>query len=274
MSTFEFRQGGSVLVVSIPHSGTYFPSDIAAHMTDTGRAVPDTDWHVHLLYDFLDAFDATVLAATHSRYVVDLNRDPEGGRLYPGRFETGVCPKTTFAGEPIWQVEPSAAEIASRIETCWRPYHAQLAAALDATRAKHGYALLLDAHSIMSAVPTLFEGHLPDLSLGTNSGASCDARIEQEAMASFAEQGDFSFVANGRFKGGYITRHYGNPTKGVHALQLEIGMRAYLDESAPRDFDPARAKKLKNVLRDFVTAIVEAASAQHAAHERGCERDG
>lgn len=272
MKMFEFRQGGSALVVCVPHSGTYLPPDIVARMTETGCTVPDTDWHVHLLYDFLDAFDATVLVATHSRYVVDLNRDPEGGRLYPGRFETGVCPQTTFAGEPIWQAEASESEIASRVETYWRPYHVQLVAALEAARAKHGHALLLDAHSIMSVMPTLFEGYLPDLNLGTNSGASCDVRIEQAAMASFAEQNDFSFVANGRFKGGYITRHYGNPAKGVHALQLEIGMKAYLDESTPQRFDPARARKLQNVLREFVAAIV-AGSAQHAAHEGGRKRD-
>ena len=261
MKPFEFRQGDSALVVSLPHSGTYIPDEIAARMTDAGRAVWDTDWHVPLLYDFLDAFDATVITATHSRYVADLDRDPQGGKLYPGQFETGVCPRTTFAGEPIWQAgaEVSDAEITSRIEIYWRPYHAQIVAALDTAREQHGYALLLDAHSIMSEMPSLFEGRLPDLNLGTNSGASCDARIEQAAMAVFGRQSEFSFVANGRFKGGYITRHYGHPARGIHALQLEIGMRAYLDEAMPRRFDPERARKLQSVLRDFVAAIVNAA---------------
>jgi N-formylglutamate deformylase len=261
VARYVYHQGAGSLVVSFPHVGTYLPDEIAATMTDAGRAVADTDWHVHLLYSFLENSDATRLIATHSRYAADLNRDPEGGLLYPGKFETGVCPVTSFSGQPLYKpgYAPDADAITRRIREYWQPYHQQLTSALARAKAVHGYALLLDAHSILSRLPRLFEGRLPHLNLGTADGKSCAPAIADAAMAVFSGQNRFSAVKNGRFKGGHITRHYGRPQDGIHVLQLEIAMDTYLDEGNPALFDAARAAPLQNVLRDFVAAIGEAA---------------
>jgi N-formylglutamate deformylase len=261
VARYDHHQGAGPLVVSFPHVGTYLPDEIAATMTDAGRAVADTDWHVHLLYSFLENSDATRLIATHSRYAADLNRDPEGGLLYPGKFETGVCPVTSFSGQPLYKpgYAPDADAITRRIREYWQPYHQQLTSALARAKAVHGYALLLDAHSILSRLPRLFEGRLPHLNLGTADGKSCAPAIADAAMAVFSGQNRFSAVKNGRFKGGHITRHYGRPQDGIHVLQLEIAMDTYLDEGNPALFDAARAAPLQNVLRDFVAAIGEAA---------------
>jgi N-formylglutamate deformylase len=261
VARYVYHQGAGSLVVSFPHVGTYLPDEIAATMTDAGRAVADTDWHVHLLYSFLENSDATRLIATHSRYAADLNRDPEGGLLYPGKFETGVCPVTSFSGQPLYKpgYAPDADAITRRIREYWQPYHQQLTSALARAKAVHGYALLLDAHSILSRLPRLFEGRLPHLNLGTADGKSCAPAIADAAMAVFSGQNRFSAVKNGRFKGGHITRHYGRPQDGIHVLQLEIAMDTYLDEGNPALFGAARAAPLQNVLRDFVAAIGEAA---------------
>jgi N-formylglutamate deformylase len=261
VARYVHHQGAGPLVVSFPHVGTYLPDEIAATMTDAGRAVADTDWHVHLLYSFLENSDATRLIATHSRYAADLNRDPEGGLLYPGKFETGVCPVTSFSGQPLYKpgYAPDADAITRRIREYWQPYHQQLTSALARAKAVHGYALLLDAHSILSRLPRLFEGRVPHLNLGTADGKSCAPAIADAAMAVFSGQNRFSAVKNGRFKGGHITRHYGRPQDGIHVLQLEIAMDTYLDEGNPALFDAARAAPLQNVLRDFVAAIGEAA---------------
>jgi N-formylglutamate deformylase len=261
VARYVYHQGAGSLVVSFPHVGTYLPDEIAATMTDAGRAVADTDWHVHLLYSFLENSDATRLIATHSRYAADLNRDPEGGLLYPGKFETGVCPVTSFSGQPLYKpgYAPDADAITRRIREYWQPYHQQLTSALARAKAVHGYALLLDAHSILSRLPRLFEGRVPHLNLGTADGKSCAPAIADAAMAVFSGQNRFSAVKNGRFKGGHITRHYGRPQDGIHVLQLEIAMDTYLDEGNPALFDAARAAPLQNVLRDFVAAIGEAA---------------
>jgi N-formylglutamate deformylase len=261
VARYVYHQGAGSLVVSFPHVGTYLPDEIAATMTDAGRAVADTDWHVHLLYSFLENSDATRLIATHSRYAADLNRDPEGGLLYPGKFETGVCPVTSFSGQPLYKpgYAPDADAVTRRIREYWQPYHQQLTSALARAKAVHGYALLLDAHSILSRLPRLFEGRVPHLNLGTADGKSCAPAIADAAMAVFSGQNRFSAVKNGRFKGGHITRHYGRPQDGIHVLQLEIAMDTYLDEGNPALFDAARAAPLQNVLRDFVAAIGEAA---------------
>jgi N-formylglutamate deformylase len=261
VARYVYHQGAGSLVVSFPHVGTYLPDEIAATMTDAGRAVADTDWHVHLLYSFLENSDATRLIATHSRYAADLNRDPEGGLLYPGKFETGVCPVTSFSGQPLYKpgYAPDADAITRRIREYWQPYHQQLTSALARAKAVHGYALLLDAHSILSRLPRLFEGRVPHLNLGTADGKSCAPAIADAAMAVFSGQNRFSAVKNGRFKGGHITRHYGRPQDGIHVLQLEIAMDTYLDEGNPALFGAARAAPLQNVLRDFVAAIGEAA---------------
>jgi N-formylglutamate deformylase len=253
---FHLRAGSQKLVVSIPHAGTWLPPDIAAQLTPLGRTVPDTDWHVDRLYGFLEALDVTVIAATHSRYVVDLNRAPGGGALYPGQAETGICPTETFAGEPIYAgPPPDAAERARRVALYWQPYHDALAASLARLKAVHGEVRLLDAHSILGAVPRLFEGQLPDLNFGTNDGAACNEVLARR-VAQAAEGAGFSQVLNGRFKGGYITRHYGNPAMGLNVMQLELAQRVYMLENDPADFQPARATALVVVLRRIVTELL------------------
>lgn len=257
-NVFAFSPGPSPLLLSIPHDGRDIPATIRARMTATGLAIPDTDWHVGVLYDFAGEFGANVLAANYSRYVIDLNRSADDGVLYPGQTVTGMCPEKTFAGEAIYTSgHVSAAEKADRVRSYWRPYHDQLAATLRAIRDEFGYALLWDAHSIASFVPLLFEGELPVLNLGSNSGESCGTGIES-SVTSAARSSSFSTVSNARFKGGYITRNYGAPESGVHALQLEIAQRAYMNEQSG-ELDDSRAENLRVTLRSMLQAFLDTA---------------
>jgi N-formylglutamate amidohydrolase len=223
------------------------------------RRVPDTDWHVDELYRFVAATGATLIAATHSRYVVDLNRDPSGTALYPGADNTELCPTRTFAGEPVYvpAEEPGEAEIAARRATFFDAYHALLAGETARVRERHGFAVLLDGHSIASRVPRFFAGRLPDLNLGTNEGASCDSSVQALATDVIAAASEFTHVVNGRFKGGYITRRYGRPADGVHALQLEMAQGSYMDEADPESLDAARAAPLARVLERLATVLSE-----------------
>ncbi len=255
---FTRQTGFSPLLVSIPHAGTYVPPDIVARLSPIGRKVPDTDWHVDRLYAFLAELDVTVLTATHSRYVVDLNRGPDGHKLYPGQAETGICPTETFGGTPIYAgAPPTAADIATRVATYWQPYHDALRAEIARLTRLHGRVHILDGHSINGTIPRLFEGALPDLNVGTNDGASASAALAGRVMEAVAGQG-FTHVLNGRFKGGFITRHYGAPKAGVHVIQLEMAWRAYVDEAEPTRFQPARAAHLIGVLRRVAAAMVGA----------------
>ena len=257
---FEYRAGRSPLVIAAPHVGTYLPSNIAAAMTTTGQAVGETDHHVHRLFDFAGELDATTLWATHSRYVVDLNRDPHSRPLYPGKFETPLCPLSDFDRNPLYPEgqAPDEAEIARRRELYWQPYHAQLRAALDAARARHGHALLIDAHSIRPSIPSLFEGRLPDLNFGSNDGLTLGAG-PRGIVRQWAESQDrWSFVIDGRFKGGYTTRHYGHPENGIHALQIEIVQDRYLNMAAPHLYDSAIAAPLSRALRPLVERLLAA----------------
>jgi N-formylglutamate deformylase len=253
MELFRFRAGRTPLLVSMPHVGTYVPESIGARMTPAALALPDTDWHLERLYDFLDELGASVLAATHSRYVVDLNRPPDGANLYPGQDTTGLVPVDTFAREPVYRegAAPNQDEPAERVGRFWRPYHEHLAATLDALRAAHGYALLWDAHSIASEVPRFFAGRLPDFNVGTAGGTSC-APVLESAVASVATGAPgYTAALNGRFKGGYITRAYGRPAARVHAIQLELSERTYMDERAPFE--------VRGPLRRMLEAMVAAA---------------
>lgn len=261
MSVFDYREGAGPLVVSMPHTGTLLPDDLAGRYNDVGRSVCDTDWHIDKLYDFVGELDATVIAARLSRWVIDLNRDPAGAALYPGAFETGLCPTQTFTQAPIYAdgQAPDEAEVARRLDAYWRPYHQQLGAAIDAAKSRHGFALLLDAHSIASECPLLFEGRLPDINFGTNSGRSCSPAVIAAAVEALAPH-DFTHVVDGRFKGGWITRHYGRPDEGIHALQIELAQATYLDETAPRRFDPNFAQPLRQALTDVLAAAVDAAA--------------
>ncbi len=261
---YELIPGDSPLIVNVPHAGTFIPPDIAATLTADALKVPDTDWHVDTLYRDLArarSRSVTFMSATHSRIVVDLNRDPSGAALYPGASNTEICPTSTFHDQPHYRAghAPDAAEIRRRVDTYWRPYHARLAAEIERIRARHGVCVLLDGHSIVSRAPRFFEGRLPDLNLGTADGASALPGVANAAAAVLAGAPGFSFVYNGRFKGGYITRHYGAPARGVHALQLETAQRCYMDESAPESFDPLRAAPLVNVLASLLEGLRAAA---------------
>lgn len=255
---FHLTRGQAPLLVSFPHSGTFIPPDIAARMTDVAKSLPDTDWHVPRLYTFLDAMGASRIEATHSRYVVDLNRPPDDQELYAGQKKTGLVPLDTFKDEPLYREgqSPDADEIIAR-RRYWQPYHDALTQELSRLKAVHGSVILWDAHSIESVLPSLFEGRLPDLNLGTFDGKACDADIA-EAVFEAAQASGLDAVLNARFKGGYITRHYGDPKRGVHAIQLEMAQAIYMDEGAPFTFKPDRASKVTATIRSTIKAALAA----------------
>ena len=255
---FHLTRGQAPLLVSFPHSGAYIPPEMAARMTPVAATMPDTDWHVPKLYAFLDAMGASRIEATHSRYVVDLNRPPDDKELYAGQKKTGLVPIDTFKGEPLYREGevPTGDEVVAR-RKYWQPYHDALAQELSRLRAIHGSVILWDAHSIESILPTLFDGRLPDLNLGTYDGKSCDADIADAAFAAGKASG-FNAVLNARFKGGHITRHYGNPGKGVNAIQLEMAQAIYMDEGPPFTFRPDRAAKVTAAIRTMIAAAMEA----------------
>jgi len=261
MIPFTFRAGRTPLLVSMPHTGTHIPDTLAQRMTDVARTVPDTDWHLERLYDFLDSLDVSVLVATHSRYVVDLNRPPDNANLYPGQDTTGLCPVDTFFRQPLYAPgqAPDDAEIAERVERYWNPYHAKLADELAQLKAKHGRALLWDAHSIFSAVPRFFDGTLPDFNLGTAEGRSCASGVGEALLAVAERAPGYRAVLNGRFKGGYITRRYGRPADGVHAFQLELSEATYMEEAAPFGFRDDLAARVRPHLRAMVEKFMETA---------------
>jgi len=258
---YEFSEGSLPLLVSIPHAGTALPEPIARRLSPPARAVPDTDWHVEKLYAFASAMGASVLKANFSRYVVDLNRPTDGGLLYPGQRETGLCPLITFRDEPLYAPgdEPGTAEIAARVEAYWKPYHDKLAATLAALKARHGFAVLWDAHSIRAEVPVLFEGRLPDFNLGTGGGTACPAEIAEALLAVAARAEGFTAVLDGRFKGGYITRHYGRPEEGIIAVQLELAQSAYMEQNRPSLWDADRAEPARAVIEQLLRVAVEGA---------------
>jgi len=253
---FRFKEGSAPLLVSMPHGGTYVPEAIAARLSDAARGLPDTDWHVARLYDFLDGLGAWVIEATHSRYVIDLNRPPDGQPLYPYGSETELCPTSSFDEAPLYGAgqAPGAAEIAERRARYWQPYHDRLAETLDALAARHGRVLLWDAHTIRSHVPRFFAGRLPDLNLGAGGGRSADPALIERVGRTAAEAAGagYSHAVDGRFKGGYITRHYGRPGEGRHALQLELSQASYMNETPPYAFRDDLAKSIRPVLRHLM----------------------
>jgi N-formylglutamate deformylase len=256
---FVFHRGTQPLLLSIPHMGTYVPPAIAARLTDEARHVPDTDWHLDRLYAFAHELGASVLQATHSRYVVDLNRPPDNASLYPGQATTSLCPDLTFDGTPVYRDRQGVddAEMAQRRDTWWRPYHEQLRRELDRIRAQHGVAMLWDAHSIRSVLPRFFEGKLPDLNIGTAQGASCAPELQRRIRDIAAAAPGHSSVLNGRYTGGYITRHYGRPAEGLHAVQLEMTQCSYMEERLPFDYLPAKADAIQPCLRRMLEAMVD-----------------
>ncbi len=260
---FELTRRNGPLIISVPHAGTSLPPGLAARLTDAGRTVIDTDWHVDRLYPFAGELDATMLCAQWSRYCADLNRDPGGGALYPGARTSAFVPVETFEGQPLYARgdEPADGEIAERRVTWWDPYHRALRAELERVRATHGYVLLLDAHSIWGRLPLLFDGELPDVNVGTNSGDSCASAVSAAVMSAVANS-TYSTVLDGRFKGGYITRTYGTPGAGVHAVQIELNQRTYLAEGSRTEFDTRKAAALSHVLRRVCEAMLGALVAE------------
>lgn len=261
MNVVEIRQGRSPVILGFPHTGTWVPDDIAARLNEEGKKLRDTDWHVDRLYDGLLA-NATTVKATFHRYVVDANRDPTGQSLYPGQNTTGLVPINDFDGGAIWENGwvPGESEIARRLQAFHRPYHAALSAEIERVKALHGIAILYDCHSIRSHCPFLFPGRLPDLNIGTNGGATCDPRIEA-AVVGVAQQAEgFTHVVNGRFKGGWTTRHYGRPETGVHAIQMELAQSTHLaSEAPPFTYDEEKAARLRAVLGTILANLEDLA---------------
>jgi N-formylglutamate amidohydrolase len=257
---FELHRGKGPLLLSAPHAGTQLPDEIASRLTPPGRALVDTDWYADRLYPFAESLGASVLRARYSRYVVDLNRDPAGTVLYPGARTTGFIPTETFEGEPLYAPgnEPGTEETAARQERYFAPYHDALNDELARLKAVHGQALLLDAHTIWGRLPLLFDGELPDVNIGTNSGLSCDPALTA-VVAAAAEASPYSVIVDGRFKGGYITRRYGAPANGINAIQIELNQRKYLADGSRTAWDDAKAARLSRVLRTMCEALLLAA---------------
>ncbi|MEM7784018.1 MAG: N-formylglutamate deformylase [Planctomycetota bacterium] len=257
MKLFRFQKGYSPLLISNPHSGTFIPPEIAETMTEAGLERRDTDWFLSKIYDFPAVESAAMISANTSRYVIDLNRPTDDTSLYPDRQTTSICPTITFDQRPIYQdgLEPDQAEIEKRIEHYWQPYHDQLLTELDRLIEQFGFAVLLDVHSVAEQVPFLFEGKIPDFNFGTHHGKSCGAAL-QEIIENFADsiQG-YSHVINGRFIGGYITRHYGS-LENVHAVQLELNRATYLDEE-DLSWDLAIAQDVVPVVESFVVKLMK-----------------
>jgi N-formylglutamate deformylase len=266
----EVRPGQAPLVVSFPHTGTDIPADLEARFVSPWLGRRDADWWIERLYDFAGELGATTVRTRISRSVIDVNRDPSGASLYPGQATTELCPTTTFDGEPLYRegLAPDAAEIAARRETWFTPYHGALERELRRLRASHPKVVLYDAHSIRSIIPRLFEGQLPNFNLGANSGASCDPALTR-AVEAACESTPFSRITDGRFKGGWTTRRYGQPASGVHAIQMELACRGYMDDPAepptaanwPSPYSETRAAPMRAALTEVLKACLAFAQA-------------
>ncbi len=257
--TFRLARGTAPLLISMPHTGTFLPPDIATRLTGAALRLPDTDWHMERLYDFTGALGASFIAATHSRYVIDLNRPPDDASLYPGQDTTGLCPVDTFRREPLYLSgrQPDTAEIQRRIGQYWEPYHAALQSELDRLLQLHRRVILWDAHSICAVVPRFFDGRLPDLNFGSAGGTACDQRLAQRVLEIARSHPRYTSVLDGRFKGGYIMRRYGRPHAGVHAIQLELAQVTYMSEEYPYALDESHAATLRPVLMELLEAVLQ-----------------
>ncbi|AQQ05153.1 MULTISPECIES: N-formylglutamate deformylase [Stappiaceae] len=275
MQPVDVFRGDGPVVLGVPHAGTFVPDDIKARFNDTGLKLADTDWHVDRLYsDLLPG--ATMVKANFHRYVIDANRDPEGVSLYPGQNTTTLCPTTDFDGRPIYQsgMEPQTGEIEARRLAWHAPYHAALQAEMERVRAKHGVAILYDCHSIRSVVPFLFEGTLPDFNTGTNNGTTCASAIEAAVVACTQAAEGYTSILNGRFKGGWTTRHYGRPAEGFHAIQMELAQKTHLaTEDTPFAYDEAKADRLRTHLKDILSALENLAPSLFQNNTQGANND-
>ncbi len=259
MTPVEIIRGDGPLLLGMPHTGTFLPSEILARLNPRGQQLTDTDWHIDRLYaDLLPG--ATIVRASFHRYVIDANRPPTAESLYPGQNTTGLIPLTDFDGEPIWTAPPTDTDTAERLATFHRPYHAAIDAELARIHARHGVAILYDCHSIRSHIPFLFDGRLPDLNIGTADGASCDARVTQAVMGVVEGATGYTHILNGRFKGGWTTRHYGHPAQGIHAIQMELAQSTHLEsESPPFAYSPQKAARLRPLLADILQTLADLA---------------
>lgn len=253
------QKGAGPIVLGLPHTGTYLPDDIALMLNDNGRKLADTDWYIDRLYaDLLP--DVTTVRANFHRYVIDANRDPAGGSLYPGQNTTTLVPLTDFDGVNIWGTPPTDADVEARRLTFHAPYHAALLSELERVRALHGVAILYDCHSIRSNIPFLFDDTLPDFNIGTNMNQTCAAQIETATTDICTRATGYSTTVNGRFKGGWTTRHYGQPHKNTHAIQMELAQSTYLsDEAAPWTYNQTKADKMRPHLTSILTALADMA---------------
>lgn len=263
MHSMRFFAGHTPLLISMPHVGTTIPSDIADDMTEAAMEKADTDWHLPLLYAMAEQLGASIISGEYSRYVIDLNRSKEDTNLYPGEDTTGLCPVDTFAKQALYKPgrEPDTAEIARRIECYWQPYHTQLEQELTRLHALHGIAILWDAHSIASVVPRFFKGKLPDFNIGTADQTSCSLDLQKALEAVIKKTTSYSYVVNGRFKGGYITRHYGRPAYHIHAVQLEMSQCLYMNEAPPFEFRSDLAARVQPLLSELLTTCLNWAKA-------------
>lgn len=257
--TYSLQHGTTPLVLSLPHVGTEIPDTLRPLYVDRALTVEDTDWHLEKLYDFAITIGASVIVPKFSRYVIDLNRPPDNTPMYPGASNTELCPSTFFNGDPLYRdgLKPDAIAVHQRRESYWRPYHEALRTELARVREKFGYALLWDGHSIRSEIPWLFDGTLPDLNLGTASGASCDASLRTRLREFLARDINNTHAVDGRFKGGYITRHYGRPNDGVHAVQMEMCQSLYMQEEPPFTYDEAKAAHIQPALKQMLQIMLD-----------------
>lgn len=265
---FDLQEGDSPLMVNVPHAGCALPPGLERRLTPAAMALPDTDWLVDELYGFVSELGATLLRANFSRYVVDLNRGAQGERLYKNADETETVPTSTFAGSPIYRDrDPNSEDVAGRIRQFWMPYHAALQSQLDRIRHRHGLVILWDAHSIAGRVPRFFSGELPTLNLGTADGASCSTELSH-ALKEVMCESPHSWVCDGRFKGGFITRHYGNPGKSQHAVQLEISQESYLRAGSPPTLHQKGAQELTTTLHELLAACLKFAETAGRLRDR------
>jgi N-formylglutamate deformylase len=262
LKTYSYTEGKVPLLVSMPHPGIALPENLMPRFTPAALTMPDADWHIPRLYDFVHELGAYTISANYSRYLIDLNRAPDDASLYPGKFTTGLCPTTRFNGAKLYYAgqEPQEEERERRKLLFWQPYHDRLAATIEEMKTHFPRIVVVDAHSIVSNAPLLFEGELPAINLGTADGSSCAKEMEELAVHAAISTG-YSWVLNGRFKGGYITRHYGKPEEGVHALQIELAQCYYMQEEHPYGYQPDLARKLQTGLRHILTRLLEWAEA-------------
>lgn len=255
-STYSLSTGNIGMLISMPHNGQHIPNNIADTMTSTAVKVADTDWYMDRLYNFAQAMGIYVLSPKYSRYVIDLNRNPSGEALYAGANNTELCPTTAFDLSPLYVEgkQPSNQEVTKRVKHYWQPYHQALTDTLATLKQKHNKVVLLDAHSILSHVPRFFSGQLPDFNFGTADGSSCSpALLEHIQQLNFTP---YSSVYNDRFKGGYITRAYGDPINDIHAIQLELSQHTYMDEPT-NIYNEQKAEQVKKQLKSFVQCLVD-----------------